>query len=117
VASHEVDRRGLMAVYVDDMRMEATVGRITARWSHLQADTPEELAAFARRLRLKRAWVQYPGEWKEHYDVTDRVRAKAIELGAVPIGYGSAESIVLMEAQMERVRQEPEADEEPPTLF
>lgn len=32
-----------MTVYVDDMRRPATVGRISARWSHLTADTREEL--------------------------------------------------------------------------
>ena len=106
-----------MAVYVDDMRLEATVGRITARWSHLQADTPEELARFARKLGLKAAWLQSAGDWKEHYDVTDRVRARAIELGAVPIGYGSAESVALMEAQMERVRRLAEEGPDVPMLF
>lgn len=99
------------------MQVQATVGRIAARWSHLMADTPEELAAFARKLRLRPEWVQYPGTWKEHYDVTDRVRAKAIELGAVPIGYASAESRDLMRRQMERVRRLAEDGPEVPTLF
>jgi hypothetical protein len=92
-----------VAVYVDDMRVQATAGSVTARWSHLQADTPEELARFARRLRLRPEWVQSPGTWQEHYDVTDRVRDKAIELGAVPIGYASGEQVALMHRQMQRV--------------
>jgi hypothetical protein len=106
-----------VTVYVDDMQMQATVGRITARWSHLQADTPEELARFARKLRLRPEWVQHPGTWKEHFDVTDSVREKAIALGAVPIGYGSPEGIALMERQMERVRRLAEDGPEVPTLF
>lgn len=74
-----------MTVYVDDMRMPARVGRISARWSHLTADSDAELHEFAGRLGLKRAWFQ-PNERRpeaNHYDVTDTVRAKALELGAV----------------------------------
>lgn len=75
-----------MAVYVDSMRMRATVGRITANWSHLTADTTEELVEFAAKLGLKRSWIQNPGHvWKEHFDVTDSKRDLAIRLGAKPI--------------------------------
>lgn len=75
-----------MAVYVDDMLMQATVGRVTSRWSHLTADTDEELHAFAARLGLKRAWAQYPGTAHSHYDLTEGKRWQAIRLGAVQIG-------------------------------
>lgn len=74
-----------MTVYVDDMRLPARVGRLDGRWSHLTADTAEELHAFAERLGLKRAWYQErsrPGA--SHYDVTDGKREEAIRLGAVP---------------------------------
>lgn len=77
-----------MSVYVDDMRKKVKLNRFPAYWSHLFADTSEELEFFARQLGLKPEWVQYPGTWKEHYDVTDTVRKKAIELGAIPVGYG-----------------------------
>lgn len=75
-----------MTVYVDDMRMPARVGRIQARWSHLTADTDEELHAFADKLGLRRSWFQPSSTRPEanHYDVTDKVRDKAIRLGAVP---------------------------------
>jgi hypothetical protein len=92
-----------MTVYVDDMRMPARVGRISARWSHLMADTDEELNAFAAQLGLQRSWAQYPGTWKSHYDVTDAKRHRAIQMGARPIGYGSQESIALL--QRKRLRQ------------
>jgi hypothetical protein len=85
-----------MTVYVDDMRMHATVGRITARWSHLMADTDDELHRFAARLGLRRAGAQYPGTWKSHYDITDSKRRLAIELGAHPIRYGSPGSVALL---------------------
>lgn len=75
-----------MAVYVDNLRMAATVGRLRANWSHLTADTTEELVEFAARLGLKPSWIQNPGHvWKEHFDVTDSKRELAIRLGAQPI--------------------------------
>lgn len=76
-----------MAVYVDDMRRPARVGRVTARWSHLFADTSEELEAFARRLGLRPEWVQHQRTHREHYDLTESKRALALRLGAQPISY------------------------------
>lgn len=76
-----------MAVYVDDMRWPATVGRVKGVWSHLMADTSEELHAFAARLGLRREWVQHEGLATEHYDVTEPKRQLAIRLGAEPIVY------------------------------
>ena len=90
-----------MAVYVDDMRRPATVGSVTGRWSHLMADTSEELLAFVDRLGLSRAWIQYPGTAKEHFDVTDSVRAAALRLGAVPVAYGEAGHLTLAKARGE----------------
>ena len=89
-----------MTVYVDDLRIPARVGRIEARWSHLFADTPEELHAFAERIGLKRAWFQ-PGKpvggkpsrlW--HYDVTDAMRDRAIKAGAKPVSIRDARAII-----------------------
>jgi hypothetical protein len=68
------------------MRMPARVGRIQANWSHLTADTTEELLAFAQKLGLRVSWIQNPGHvWKEHFDVVDSKRDLAIQLGAQPI--------------------------------
>lgn len=85
-----------MTVYVDDMRMPATVGRITARWSHLTADSDTELHAFAARIGLHAKHAQHPGTWKSHYDLTDGKRAQAIAAGAVEIGYTSPEAVALL---------------------
>ena len=76
-----------MTVYVDDMRKPVRLNRFVANWSHLYADTSEELAVFAFKLGLKPEWLQYAGSWKEHYDVTDEKRQLAIKLGAVPVTY------------------------------
>ena len=69
-----------MAVYVD----EAVWQRRGRRFCHLVADSSEELAAFAARLGLRRAWLQTkPGRpWKDHYDLPAWARAEAIRLGA-----------------------------------
>lgn len=93
-----------MTVYVDDMRMPARVGRLQARWSHLMADTDEELHAFAAKLGLKRSWHQKPGTAISHYDVTDSRRQEALRLGAVPIGYMSRESMDLIRRKRDQLR-------------
>jgi len=83
-----------MTVYVDGANIQATVGRHTSKWSHLTADSPDELHTFAKRLGLRREWFQTcrtrcgkPGapcvHW--HYDVTAPKRAVAVRLGAVEI--------------------------------
>ncbi len=89
-----------MAVYVDDVRIPARVGRISARWSHLFADSQEELHAFAAGIGLKRSWFQ-PGKplggkpsrhW--HYDVTESKRQQAIRAGARPVNFREYREIV-----------------------
>src|SRR5258707_2380926 len=71
-----------MAVYVDDMNLQADVpdGRRTvrARWNHLFADTEEELRAFAAKIGLKAEWIQDPGRGHAHFDVTAGKRQQAI---------------------------------------
>jgi hypothetical protein len=70
-----------MAVYVDDARVPWR-GR---RWSHLVADTEEELHAAARELGLPQAAAQDRGRTL-HYDLPDEWREAAIERGiAEPI--------------------------------
>lgn len=38
--------------------------------AHLTADTEAELIQYAVRLGMKRHWIQYPGTWRFHFDVT-----------------------------------------------
>lgn len=73
-----------MGVYVDDA-IWAWRGEV---WCHLVADTEEELDAFAQRLGLERRWLQHkPARpWLDHYDLPDYGRARAVELGATPVG-------------------------------
>ncbi len=79
-----------MTVYVDDMRMQARVGRVNGRWSHLMADDRRELIEFAARLGMPRAWLQDKRSGV-HFDVTDTKREAAIRLGAKPIECASEE--------------------------
>lgn len=77
-----------MAVYVDDAFVRGSWGR----WSgggHLQADSADELHAFAERLGIQRRWFQSkPGRPEhDHYDLTASLRAEAIALGAVSWGW------------------------------
>jgi hypothetical protein len=70
-----------MPVYVDDARIRWR-GR---RWSHLVADSAEELHEAAGALGLRREWAQDRGRTL-HYDVPDELREQAIALGvAEPI--------------------------------
>lgn len=76
-----------MTVYVDGVNIRADVpnGARTVRgvWCHMTADTREELDAMADRIGLRRAWIQHPGTWKEHYDLTQSKKRLALAAGAV----------------------------------
>src|ERR1039458_5541285 len=65
---------------------------MTSRWSHLTADTTEELHNFARRLGIPaRAFQQKPGKPQfDHYDVPEELREQAIALGAVALSWREA---------------------------
>ena len=105
-----------MAVYVDDASIAARVanGRVAhdSRWSHLFADTQEELHEFAAKLGLRRSHFQ-PGRSRGdgspsphwHYDLTAGKRQQAIRLGAQPVTSREAVEIVAArEARAERAR-------------
>lgn len=74
-----------MSVYVDD----AFVGSDWGKWTgggHMQADTLDELHAFAQSIGLRREWFQdRPGRpERAHYDLTSGKRDAAILAGAIP---------------------------------
>jgi len=69
-----------MAVYVDSAMI--VWGR--GRWSHMTADTLEELHAMARNIGMLREWFQ-DKERHPHYDVTKTRRQEAIKLGAIQL--------------------------------
>lgn len=78
-----------MSVYVDDMRRPARVGRISGRWSHLMADSHDELEAFARRLDLRRAIAEGLDNLEDWFEGTPReldIGALTIETKRIPNG-------------------------------
>lgn len=70
-----------MAVYVDDM--QADFGRM--KMCHMIADTTEELLAMVDKIGVQRKWIQYPGTFKEHFDISLTKRALAVKAGAIEI--------------------------------
>lgn len=75
-----------MTIYLDDVRIPATVDRYTDKWSHLMTgpfDDIAELHALAAKIGLRREWFQdkpWPGA---HYDLLERRRKDAVRAGAV----------------------------------
>jgi hypothetical protein len=73
-----------MAVYVDNLRPSLK----NKNWRydkacHLMSDSIDELHLFASKIGLKRSWFQ--SNTLPHYDLTRRMRARAIDFGAVEI--------------------------------
>lgn len=68
-------------VYVDNM--EAKFGRMVM--CHMIADTTEELLEMADKIGVQRKWIQYPGTYNEHFDVSKGARQMAIFYGAQQI--------------------------------
>jgi hypothetical protein len=98
-----------VAVYVDDAAIPAEVRNGTrvhrSQWSHLTADTQDEMHEFAARLGLRRSYFQ-PGRplggkpspfW--HYDVTAGKRAQALRLGARAVAWRDLPGICQARAQ------------------
>ena len=73
-----------MAVYVDDMFQP--FGRMIM--CHMMADTADELMQAAKRIDLPARYLQCPGTWKEHFDVSKTKRAAAVAAGAIEISQG-----------------------------
>lgn len=84
-----------MTVYIDDAQIKAKVGRIEGIWSHLFADSKEELHAFAiSKLGLKRSWFQDKSHGLWHYDVTEPKRQLAIQCGAQQVNWRDAPKLM-----------------------
>ena len=64
----------------------------------------EELHAFAGRLGLRRAWFQTRAgrPWKDHYDLPEEVRPRAVSLGAVPLTFNQAGELLARKRRAER---------------
>jgi Protein of unknown function (DUF4031) len=67
-----------MGVYVDDMKAPFR-GMLMC---HMSADSTEELLAMADKIKVARKWIQYPGTYREHFDICLSKRALAVSYGA-----------------------------------
>lgn len=93
-----------MAVYVDDMY--APFGRM--KMCHMVADTTEELLAMADACGVQRKWIQNPGTWKEHFDVSVGARRKAVTAGAIEVSM--RELAALRMCRREKAMRDAEAE-------
>lgn len=74
-----------MTVYVDDM-YKYPMGKFgRMKMSHMEATSTEELLDMADKIGVARKWIQHPGTWKEHFDVSIEKRKLAIAHGAVEV--------------------------------
>ncbi len=76
-----------MTVYLDNWRQRARLGPVDDQWSHLIADTDEELHRFATEMGMQRQWFQNKAgrPHHAHYDVPEQARAEALANGAVEV--------------------------------
>lgn len=52
---------------------------------HLGADTHDELLQIVDAIGVDRKWIQYPGTWREHFDICLTKKKQALALGAVEL--------------------------------
>jgi hypothetical protein len=92
-----------VSVYVDDYKIRADVPNgprvVRGVWCHMTADTTDELLAMAKTIGMKPSWIQKPGTWQEHFDVTLSKRKLAIAAGAIEVGM--LDSVRAMRARWE----------------
>lgn len=72
-----------MSVYVDDMRAKYK----NMIMCHMIADTSKELLDMADRLYIRTKWIQFPGTYKEHFDICLSKKKLAITFGAKQISW------------------------------
>lgn len=70
-----------MSVYVDSMKAPFR-GMVMC---HMVADTAEELLAMADRIELNRKWLQFPGTFREHFDIGLAKKLRALHAGAIEV--------------------------------
>lgn len=72
-----------MSIYIDNFN--AGYGRM--KMCHMVADTTAELLDMCLKIGVQTKWIQESGTYNEHFDICQSKKAKAIELGAVEIGF------------------------------
>lgn len=72
---------GTRLVYVDNMR--AGFGGMIMY--HMIADSSAELIQMVNKIGVQRKWLQWPGTYREHFDICLTKRKLAIQAGAVEL--------------------------------
>jgi hypothetical protein len=88
-----------MSVYVDDMR--APLGQMLM--CHMIADSHQELMAMAHRVGLKEKYLQLPNTYKEHFDLCQSKRAKAVLYGARQVTQKDLGAMLLARRKLQEV--------------
>jgi len=86
-----------MPVYVDNF--PGRFGRMNM--CHMIADTTEELLNMVDKIGVQRKWIQEPGTYNEHFDICLSKKKKAIDFGAIQIGFRDYANMVNMRKQGE----------------
>ena len=76
-----------MAVYVDDYYKTGMSKVGYMKMSHIIADTRKELLDITKKIGVSHKWIQDKGTAREHFDICMVKRTKAIQCGAIEIGY------------------------------
>jgi hypothetical protein len=93
-----------VTVYLDNWRQPARLGPVDDRWSHLVADSDDELHAFAAMLGLRREWFQCREDRRHHahYDLPERRRPLALSLGAIEVTWREVGAMMRERRRRER---------------
>jgi hypothetical protein len=68
-------------VYIDNFN--APFGRM--KMCHMVADTTDELLQMVDKIGVQRKWIQYPGTYNEHFDISLGKKKLALANGAKEI--------------------------------
>ena len=85
-----------MSVYIDDGSHR--YGRM--RMCHMLADSHAELMQIAEEIGLRSSWIQYPGTYREHFDICQAKRKLAIQAGATSVSRRSIGAMLSLRRKM-----------------
>lgn len=72
-----------MPVYIDDYNAPYR----SMIMCHMVADTTEELLDMCTKIGVAHKWIQYKGTYNEHFDICLTKKKKALQQGAIEIGF------------------------------
>jgi Protein of unknown function (DUF4031) len=91
-------------LYVDDARERRPVMGRDGTWSHLFADSTEELQAAMARLGLRPAWIKARGTAAEYVEIKESTRERAVQLGAEQVTWPTGAARIIARKARSTVR-------------